>query len=60
MPKPNLSRMDVESLANLRKQVDELLLKRRKLLFNHRSPRSGREGQHRRWDRECDEIAPSG
>ena len=29
MPKPNLSRMDVESLANLRKQVDELLLKRR-------------------------------
>src|SRR5262245_11616295 len=28
MPKPNLSRMDVESLANLRKQVDELLLKR--------------------------------
>src|SRR5262245_17060336 len=29
MPKLNLSRMDVESLANLRKQVDELLLKRR-------------------------------
>jgi DNA-binding protein H-NS len=29
MAKPNLSRMDVESLANLRKQVDELLLKRR-------------------------------
>src|SRR5262245_28510007 len=29
MPKLNLSRMDVESLASLRKQVDELLLKRR-------------------------------
>ena len=29
MAKLNLSRMDVESLANLRKQVDELLLKRR-------------------------------
>ena len=29
MAKLNLSQMDVESLANLRKQVDELLLKRR-------------------------------
>ena len=29
MPKPNLSRMDVESLMSLRKEVDELLLKRR-------------------------------
>src|SRR5215475_6020499 len=29
MAKLNLSRMDVESLATLRKQVDELLLKRR-------------------------------
>src|SRR5262245_17216324 len=29
MPKLNLSRMDVETLANLRKQVDELLFKRR-------------------------------
>jgi hypothetical protein len=29
MAKPNLSRMDFESLMDLRKQVDELLLKRR-------------------------------
>jgi len=29
MPKPNLSRMDIESLMNLRKQVDEMLVERR-------------------------------
>src|SRR5262245_55320867 len=29
MPKPNLSRMDVESLMNLRKRVDEMLVEHR-------------------------------
>jgi hypothetical protein len=29
MAKPNLSRLDFDSLMNLRKQVDEMLLKRR-------------------------------
>jgi DNA-binding protein H-NS len=29
MPKPNLSRMNVESLINLRKEVDQVLVQRR-------------------------------
>src|SRR5258708_7883257 len=34
MPKPNLSRMDVESLMNLRKRVDEMLVEHRVKIQN--------------------------
>jgi DNA-binding protein H-NS len=52
MAKPNLSRMDFESLVNLRKQVDETLLKRRReieeqmeMISSLAGERAGRRGR---------------